>query len=52
MHGNNMDDIVSVGVLTISDRCSQGLAEDTSGPGLVVSVKSLLSSNFQVCCKS
>ena len=38
----------NVGILTISDRCYQGLAEDTSGPGLVASVKSLLSPNFEV----
>ena len=31
-----------VGVLTISDRCSQGQAEDKSGPALVEAVKSKL----------
>ena len=46
--GDTINDFVKVGVLTISDRCYQGLAEDTSGPALVTSVKSLLPSGFQV----
>ena len=39
---------IKVGVLTISDRCYQGVAEDTSGPGLVAAVKSLLPPTFEV----
>ena len=46
--GPNINDLVNVGILTISDRCYQGLAEDTSGPALVASVKSLLPSCFRV----
>ena len=42
---------IKVGVLTISDRCYQGVAEDTSGPGLVAAVKSLLPPTFEVNCK-
>ena len=42
---------INVGVLTISDRCYQGVAEDTSGPGLVAAVKSLLPPTFEVNSK-
>ena len=42
---------INVGVLTISDRCYQGVAEDTSGPGLVAAVKSLLTPTFEVNIK-
>ena len=38
---------VNVGVLTISDRCYQGEAEDTSGPHLVAAVQTSLPSNFK-----
>ena len=39
---------INVGVLTISDRCYQGVAEDTSGPALVAAVKSILAPTFKV----
>ena len=39
---------VTVGVLTISDRCYRGESEDTSGPELVESMKTMLQSNFKV----
>ena len=42
---------IHVGILTISDRCYQGVAEDTSGPGLVAAVKSLLPPTFEVNSK-
>ena len=43
-----INEYINVGVLTISDRCYQGVTEDTSGPNLVASVKSMLPSKFQV----
>ena len=43
-----LEGAIRVGVLTVSDRCHQGLAEDTSGPGLVTSVKSMLPCSFKV----
>ena len=46
--GAAKNDFVKIGILTISDRCYQGLAEDTSGPALAASVISLLPSSFQV----
>ena len=46
--GDKKNDVVKVGILTISDRCYQGIAEDTSGPALVASVKSFLPSCFRV----
>ena len=43
-----MSSIYKVGVLTISDRCSQGQAEDKSGPKLIQTVKEkLCDSNSQ-----
>ena len=38
---------VNVGVLTISDRCYRGKAEDISGPHLVTAVLTSLPSNFK-----
>ena len=46
--GGDINTSFNVGVLTISDRCYQGVAEDTSGPNLVAAVKSLLPPRFKV----
>ena len=46
--GDENSSSINVGVLTISDRCYQGVAEDTSGPALVAAVKSILAPTFKV----
>lgn len=42
-----MTRIIEVAVLTVSDRCSSGVAEDTSGPTLVQWVETELSSRLK-----
>ena len=41
--------MVNVGILTVSDRCSKGVAVDESGPNLKTLVESHLNFKGKVC---